>query len=40
MDFIKKATGGGSSGTHQQPAAGAPQQDYGDKGTFPSPLSS
>ncbi|KAK8096259.1 uncharacterized protein PG998_002875 [Apiospora kogelbergensis] len=31
MDFIKKATGGGSSGTHQQPAAGAPQQDYGDK---------
>ncbi|KAK7923782.1 hypothetical protein PG985_007853 [Apiospora marii] len=29
MDFIKKASGSGSTGTSQQQAA--PQQDYGDK---------
>lgn len=40
MDFIKKASGSGSTGTTQQ--QGAPQQDYGDKGTssLPSTLGS
>ncbi|KAK8054784.1 hypothetical protein PG993_000011 [Apiospora rasikravindrae] len=31
MDFIKKASGSGSGTANQQPAGGAPQQDYGDK---------